>query len=360
MDDDRIAHLIGEIDPPGSTDAEDRAVKAALASHLERDSRATSRSSRFRSASLGVLATVLVAASPPGQALADKALELVGIGEPATIEKRASRTFGPVLVAGSGTTPDGQKVELVAFSGGDFERPKDEPSTFTEPIPCFGVDYPETRETGGNEECGEPSGALQSPSATDHQDAFGPQSRFSLEGTFGEGASSVEVTYTDEGGEIRSAPIVLAPPSEEIRAEIGASKPYGYFVAFLPDGGDDDTFDQPGAMLTSTVVRARDQDGNTVKEIQWGQKVVEAKAEESQILAEQAAIREKAARELEEALNFVQLNGPPPGYKTSDVARVLEELIRTDRAPKFPPGFREGRVNQLLRDLRKSGAYNPK
>lgn len=354
MDEQELNERIAALRVPGEASAEQRMVDAASA-------RLGRPRPRLRRRLLGGLAGILVAAglalTPPVQAVAERIGELVGIGEPATVEQRASKTFGPVLVAGAGETPDGLPVEIVVFSGGGFSEASEAAPPFQgSPKLCFGVDYPtKPKSPGGNELCGEPPGAMPMPGAFDYRSRFGPKTRYSLEGTIGPGVADVEVTYEEESGERVTAPVLMAGLDEQLQQAAGVDVAYGFYVAYLPDDGTEgDGFAEPSQMISTVVLEAYGEDGELLKSIDWGAETAAAARRRQQAEDADADYEMRIAAAFELAADRLEEGAPAPGVDREKAITAMRVLAKSRESLRGSP-YQGTRLNSLIARLQELG-----
>jgi len=301
-DSDRSEHLAetlatAELSP--SPEARERAAAAAGARVLM----LADRRRRMRAgAALGLFALIGLSLTPPGRAVADRLGELVGIGEPSSVQEanlrdprltRSQELLGPVLVAASGHEPDGEPYEIVAWAAReklDPDRPVPIDPETGEPvggvpapgeaapvIACLGVVYPEQgeQETGKWCEGGQPMEEIV------HLFSYGPaglrvsgsDAGYVIIGITRVEVRRVEVHYTDPtSGSPTTTVATLGVLDEELQEATGAPYGFGYFVVFLPDDGAPRGRypSEPSPVMQSSSITAFDIDGGELERVDVG------------------------------------------------------------------------------------------
>jgi hypothetical protein len=195
-------------------------------------------------------AAVLVGLSftPPGRVVAGEVGELVGFGDEPTVPQRAANE-GDAVVVGTGETPGGQPVELVASTLNPFRCPGEEPGArscevYEDPSKtelCFNLDLVAPAK-GGLGVCITTEGLYR----TVETEGFGPVSASShssvegadlvVDGAMRSDAQDVTVTYRDAAGSVQELPVIHGQLPPDLAAEIGSRWTAGGFVAFVPEG----------------------------------------------------------------------------------------------------------------------------
>lgn len=221
---------ISEFRAPSEEASRDRA-RVALREAAERRDLHPARS-RTQKLLLGGGLAVLLALTPPVQALAERLGELVGIGDDPTIEKRVrhagtAEETGAVVI-GSGASPIGAPVELVAFrvvaETGQVERVR---------RTCYAFDLPPEARSNGSCPVGTPERfaevrliAAASP--------LRPESQLVVQGVTSAETAGVRVSYEGADGATSLAPTLFGALTPELAERIGSDGGGGFFVAFLP------------------------------------------------------------------------------------------------------------------------------
>jgi len=176
----------------------------------------------------GVIGLVILGAalSPPGQALAERVGELIGIGNDPSIPERVAQE-GESVVVGSGTAPGGQPVELVGFT----VESKTGQSEIVEST-CFTYDLPQAARVSGT--CIEASTPAATARVLAAPSALYPESQFVVAGVTRADVDRVEVTFAGN-----PAPIIFGRLDEVLAAQVGSKTDAGTFVAFLPPQVDE-------------------------------------------------------------------------------------------------------------------------
>jgi hypothetical protein len=224
----------------------------AFGAELERvmASRAGTRQQSQRRVLAMVCAAGLVAISlttAPGQAASSAVGEWLGLaepGDPPTVDAPRTRAgagagtepSGSVVVA-SGRAPDGARYEFVveaieapaspARSGGELQRCLniEWPDARTGQIsPQFGC-YPEFPPAVVDDLVVKWQGAMFDETYTSH---------VQIAGLARSDVGDVEIRYKGRDGAGRDAPVDFARVAGEVRRRAGADRPFGVFIAFLP------------------------------------------------------------------------------------------------------------------------------
>jgi hypothetical protein len=135
-------------------------------------------------------------------------------------------------------------------------------------VSCLGIVFPDLGKQETGKWCAGPSGDHVLPPVhvfgigdSDHR--FGAHRPYSVIGATEADVTRVGLTYRDASGSRVSAPVTLGRLDDRLLQETGATKPYGFFVAFLPyDGAPRTDYSLPrSGELKSTVVKAFDGQG---------------------------------------------------------------------------------------------------
>lgn len=180
---------------------------------------------------LAVIALIGAASlTPPGQALAERLGELVGIGD------KPTRTQGlidePAVVIDAGESPGGTAYEVVASADMNIYRDEDPPT-------CIGLDLPEL-EGPVNAGCLTPELEASLDSVTVSPVAFlGPaelgSERLIVDGLASAEVASAEIERLADDGSIDRYPVKVSHLDDELAAKIGASSEAAFLLAFLPE-----------------------------------------------------------------------------------------------------------------------------
>jgi hypothetical protein len=225
-----LEERISELRAPSEEASQERA-RAFLREAAEHR-RARPVLSRVWKVFLGGGLAVLLALTPPVQALAERLVELVGIGDDPTVEKRVrhagtAEETGAVVI-GSGTSPSGAPVELVAFKvvaeTGQVERVQ---------RTCFAFDLPPEERSNGSCPVGIPE-RFAEVGLTAAASPLRPDSQLVVQGVTSAETSEVRVSYEDADGATRLAPTVFGTLTPELADRIGSDGGGGFFAAFLP------------------------------------------------------------------------------------------------------------------------------
>jgi hypothetical protein len=246
-DDPVIAELLRDAEAPDADSALERTVAQAR--------RRSERPSRRRRWALGGLAVLCVAAiSPPGQSLAEAIGELAGIGEePTEPENRVGFGNNQAVVIGIGTSPDGTPYEVIAAHASDPEYALEGVTTegavtvngglkqFSYTDDCAGISVPENAQRSSGERVAQrlcltpelyrsleddPITLSVTPETDLTEEPALRLSGFAL----GE-AHDVRLELSTEAGTQTIEPEIYEL-DEELAAQIGASNPFRFYVAF--------------------------------------------------------------------------------------------------------------------------------
>jgi hypothetical protein len=243
---DRVAELLRDAPVPASAPARERAVATAraeiaargTATHPPRTSRRRRRALTIVCAA-GLLAAALL--TPPGRAASGWIGERLGIGEPGgppTIKDRATQEkIEKSIVFAAGRAPDGGRYEVVLDR---FARPsKHAPpgETFNN---CLDIEWPDVRREGRSGFCGPVFPPAASSEAPIGRYIGGPRTLeratkyLELDGFTRSDVARVEVRFRDKAGATRDAPVNFIRVRGKLRTRLGADRPFGFYVAFLP------------------------------------------------------------------------------------------------------------------------------
>ena len=224
-----LEERIARLRAPQSAEAEVRArailTEKATSGGLRR------RLPRAAKLGLGTIVAVGLAVSPPGQALAERLGELVGIGDEPTVPTRIAHRPGTetgAVVIGSGTSPSGAPMELVAFR----VRAKTGQAE-TAVRTCYALDLPPEARSSGDCITKTPAD-FASVRLIAASSPLRPESQLVVQGLTSTETASVEMTYTDADGEEVEADVIFGSLTETLGAEIEAETRAGMFVALLP------------------------------------------------------------------------------------------------------------------------------
>lgn len=244
MSRDRVTQLLRDVPVPASASAREQAVAAARA---EVAARATARRSRRPAArrmlSIVCAASLLTAAllTPPGRAGSGWIGERLGIGEPGEPPTIKDRRVGhgkirKSTVFAAGRAPDGARYEVVLdrFVGPAKNAPPGE--VFKS---CLDIEWPGIREMRSGS-CGPvfpPAAASKAPIG---RYIGGPQvlehatKYVVVNGFTRSDVARVRVRFKDKAGAARDASVDFIRVRGELRKRLGADRPFGFYVAFLP------------------------------------------------------------------------------------------------------------------------------
>lgn len=249
-----LGDVLNRLEMPDAREARESTADALVARFgAEPRSRATSRRKfAWAGACAALLVVAFLALTPPGRSAVSWAAELLGIGDvggPPTLDDRPDNAApaGAQVVIGNGTDPAGDRFEVVAFTQGGKA---DDANT------CAFLDFPGRSAAGGKASAGacldgpEPQGALQLVSTSFPEDDAAPY----VLGFTGPAASRVELEADGKPAETS-----LFELSGDLQASVGAPKPLGVFVAFLPrqvtqapgPALDATSFDEAGDILAT-------------------------------------------------------------------------------------------------------------
>lgn len=208
---------------PGSSEAQERAMIAVGdAADDGRLRRSLSRRARWLGA---VGATVLLGLSPPGQAIAERLGELVGIGDEPT-----EGGIGPSVVIGLGEV-NGVPYEVVASSRLGIVTSRDDLGK-----PCIGLEIPGVPGlTSYNCVTSEFDGEL-TPVVSGAPRELGEEAELIVQGLAPPSVERVDVAYRPQDGDERMTAAQVSPLTAELAGKIGAEDGTRFFMAFLPRG----------------------------------------------------------------------------------------------------------------------------
>ena len=276
-----------------------------------------------------LLLAALLSATPQGRAVADELGELVGIGEPTSVQESDLRDprlneqqdrVGPAIVVGKGTMPGGTPFEIVGWGAidkntlplpvdPDDARPVSPPpgdgpqvdpaevETGQETlVSCLGVVYPSV----GRQETGKVC-RNETDDQTIHVFGTGVSDEYSegldigeMVGTTSSSVEEVQVTYEDEDGQRVPADVTFGKLEGEALETTGAPFPFGFFVAHVPveqTGEFDDDGPLPhSATLESVEVVALDDSGAVIGDDHAGASYTRAIARSEQAAEEREAM----------------------------------------------------------------------
>lgn len=279
MNENDLAQALNEMAPARNNDALARTVALVRQEMPGVRGRLTLPSGRrLALAMIAVGIAAAIALTPPGRALAERVGELVGIGEPSSVQEanlldprlNGEERVGPALVAASGTVPDanGQTFEIVAWAA----RRSHGIVRSHGIISCLGIVFPDlgSQETG--KWCADPpstdmvSGPVHVFGMSGSDPRFGPTAPYQVVGVTQPDVSRVEVTYVDKSGSRVSAPTALGRLDGDLLEQTGAQVPFGFFAAFIPNDGAPQPKNAltPSPFLQSVEVTAFDSQGQVV------------------------------------------------------------------------------------------------
>lgn len=195
-------------------------------SRVQRD-----RRKRFTIALAGAVLTVVVAATPPGRALAERLAELAGIGaEP------SSSVEGPVdspdTVFGLGEAPNGTGYEVVANADLNLRRDHAEET-------CVTVEFPGVERGSRWFSCNTESLSRSIDRDPLHvvarvgPEALGPD-RMMVSGLVGPQISRVAIEHRGSDGQLATYDAEIFSLDGDVRKAIGATEDLRFALAFLP------------------------------------------------------------------------------------------------------------------------------
>lgn len=199
----------------------------------------------------GALALLVLAGfTPPGQAVAERVGELMGIGD---VPREEGNYGTDPRIIGVGTTPTDHSYEAV-ISG---EPGSDETCVFLGFVEitgtgfgtCVGQEFARDKVTALIYRA--PEGIL-------------PEGGVVLQGLTTADVARVEITYTDESGAPREAPVEMSPVSADLLDELDLSdEPFGFYFTFLAPGAiGTPVSDQTPGDLRDVEIRAFDANGD--------------------------------------------------------------------------------------------------
>lgn len=267
-------------DPERLQEAKDAAADAVSVPRSRR---------RGRFAGLSALVLVGLLVSPPGQAVAERIGELVGIGDESSVSESNLRDprldeqqerVGPAIVTATGTVPEtGERFEILAWAA-RHKRPDDLPPGVGAPtkdgelVSCMGQVYPDIgRQETGKVCIGQGPEELHVFGIGSHivsgEEEYADNAPYSIVGTASADARRVEVTYTDASGEKADLDAHLGVMDEAVMEKTGAETPFSFFIAFLPyDGAERGDPRKPSLTrsptLESVKVTSYDEDGSEI------------------------------------------------------------------------------------------------
>lgn len=266
--------------------------------------------SRRRSAALSAVVVAGLLLTPPGQAVAERIGELVGIGDESSVTESNLRDprlddqqerVGPAIVTAAGTVPGtGERFEILAWAA-RYKRPEGVPRGVGDPtrdgelVSCMGEVYPGI----GRQETGKVCiGPRQAPEKLHvfgigdhivHGDAYAQDAPYEVIGTASADTRRVEVAYTDAAGEDTTLDAHLGTIDDEVMEKTGAEQPFSFFIAYLPyDGAERGDPTKPpltrSPTLESVVVTSYDGSGAQIASTNIGARYARA-VEQSQRFA---------------------------------------------------------------------------
>lgn len=243
---------------PAEIDAARRRAAAAVADGVEAANRHGRRQPQLRMGGVaaalcaGLLAFAVLTA--PGQAVTAWAGERLGIGEPggppSLDELRASWNQGtaadgqPAYVVASGPAPHSGRYEFVTY-----QAKENQASGSLRGEPCFELNLIQERSSTG-QGCGVfPEGAALYSNGFGGGFGRSGEEVFYTSGRASADVESIEVRFND-----RPVDVELVPIPSDLLDRLKIEMPFGFFIAFLPDGAR-------GGPLT---ISARDEQGDVV------------------------------------------------------------------------------------------------
>lgn len=256
----------------------------------------------------GGLAAVLLALSPPGQAVAERLGELVGIGETSSVTEANLRDprltaqqerTGPAIVTATGTvTGTNIPFEIVGWAA----RTK-EPSIIGDvpagtAMTCMGTVWPtigrqETgkwcRQEGGGEGVPYPFHTFGVGGSGTHD--YGPNAPYEFVGVTRPEVARLELTYRNADGDLEHGQMTLGVLDGDLLEETGGTLPFGFFEGFIPyDGAPRDRYGFTGSSAAeSAVITAYDADGNELGSDDVGRTLKQARPDVARSDAERGA-----------------------------------------------------------------------
>lgn len=295
--------------PPATAGARERVI-AAMADAVGAPPRPRPWRSKLRWA-LAALAALLFAVSPPGQAVAEKLGELVGIGDESTVTEPNLRDprltgqqdrIGPAIVTATGTVPGTDvSFEIVGWAA----RAKTSAFSGAEPgatQTCLGTVWPEVGEQWTGKWCQGDDGSERVPypfhtfgGGSTLPANYGPNAPYEFIGVTRPEVARVGLTYRDADGNLQEGPVTLGILDGKLLEKTGGNRPFGFFEAFVPyDGLPRDKFGFTGSPAAeSAVITVYDAEGRELGSQEVGARLRQARLETTQpsqarIEAEQA------------------------------------------------------------------------
>lgn len=357
MNDAALIEELKAVVPPDPEGARQRAVSALVA---DRRRAPESTRSRWRWA-LGGLAAVVIALSPPGQAVAERLGELVGIGEESSVTEPNLRDprltgqqdrVGPAIVVATGTVP-GTDVpfEIVGWAA----RAKSSRLSGAAPgvlQTCLGTVWPTIGEQYTGKWCWGEDGSESVPYpfhtfgvGGSTVENYGPNAPYEFIGVTRPEVARMELTYRDADGNLQQGPVTLGTLDGKLLEETGGNRPFGFFEAFVPyDGLPRNAFGYTGSPAAeSAVLTAYDADGKVLGTDEVGETLRRSRESTSDVRAAIEARNDAAAATEEDATVEEVVIGGVTVYRTErDVGAALYALHppgddEADRA-NVPPG----------------------
>jgi hypothetical protein len=189
--------------------------------------RSHNRARALVAAAAAAVVLAVLSLTPPGQAVADRLGELIGIGD----EPSGSSGFGtPAVVIGVGESPGGVAYEVVAYRSD--HPPPDQRET------CLGFDLPRLGGARVGQCIVEETARrlrrwIVTPLVYAAPAELGEGSGLVVQGLARSDVADVEITYPSERGE-DVAPTQLAPLDQGVADLIDASERAGFFIGFIP------------------------------------------------------------------------------------------------------------------------------
>lgn len=283
MDDEMIRtqllKMASEPDPHARARAE-----AEVAKEVQARSRPDRK--RGRIAGLGVVLIVGLALTPPGQALAERLGDLVGIGDESSVTESNLRDprltseqerVGPAIVTATGTILGTDiPFEIVGWAAKDKlptgpVAPEGADSAEGTLRTCLGVVLPEQGRQETGKWCQGEDGTERVPSpfhvfgvGSSNEADFGPNAPYEFIGVTRPNVAEIVLTYDDAEGAEHEGETTLGVLEGELLERTNGTLPFGFFVADIPyDGLPRDKFGYTGSPAAeSAVIRAYDDAGN--------------------------------------------------------------------------------------------------
>lgn len=279
---------------PGALGAAQQAVAGVI------EDRPRSRRRRW-SAGIAALLAATLALSPPGQAIAERIGELVGIGEESSVtddnlrDPRLSSQqdrVGPAIVTATGSILGADlPFEIVGWAAREKAPtgpvwPDGADSAEGTLSTCLGVVLPTRgrQETGkwcqgedGSERVPDPFHVFGGGSSS--AVVYGPNAPYEFVGATTAEVARVELAYTDDSGERRAGDTTLGMLDGELLHKTGGTLPFGFFVSQIPyDGLPRDEFGYTGSPAAeSAVITAYDEAGNALGSQKVGKRLRRAR-----------------------------------------------------------------------------------